>query len=229
MKFVIHARGGEDGTNQVPLQSVADELRGQGADVETEFADLSVPGAGRRLVDRAISRFGTLDQIVSNAGFAERGMLGEVDRESLDRAYSGMAGAFFEIASAAIEHLGKSSCGRVVVISSFVAHYFTPDTLFPATAAAKSAVESLARTLAVQLGAYGVTVNCVAPGYTRKDEGTHRAISREALKKAAGRALTGRIAEPDDIAAAVGFLLSEDARQITGQVLRVDGGLGMGT
>ena len=72
-----------------------------------------------------------------------------------------------------------------------------------------------------------MTVNCVAPGYTQKDQGTHRAISRDALKAAANRALTGRIAETDDIAAAVEFLLSDDAKQITGQVLRVDGGLGV--
>ena len=227
MKFVIHARGGEDGGKRKSLLSVAEELREKGAKVETGFEDLTVAGSGRRLVDLAIDSFGALDQIVSNAGFAERGVLGEVDRASLERAHSGMAGAFFEIASAAIEHLKKSPCGRVVVISSFVAHYYTPDTLFPATAAAKSSVEALARTLAVQLGPHDVTVNCVAPGYTQKDEGAHRAISREALQKAAGRALTGRIAQPDDIAAAVQFLLSEDARQITGQVLRVDGGLGI--
>ena len=195
--------------------------------VETAYADLSAVGAGRSLVDAAISRFGTLDQVVSNAGFADSRHLGDVDRETLDQSYNSMTGAFFDIATAAIEHLRKSECGRVVAISSFVAHHYTAEVLFPATAATKSAVEALSKSLAVQLGPFGTTVNCVVPGYTQKDEGAHRAISPEALRAAADRALTRRFAQPDDIAAAVQFLLSVDARQITGQTIHVDGGLGI--
>ncbi len=227
VRLLIHARGGPDGTARDPLEKVAAELRNSGAEVETAFADLSEPGAAQTLVTQTIERFGSLDQVVSNAGFADRRLLGDVDRETLDRSHTTMTGAFFEIASAALEALKESSCGRVVAISSFVAHHYTSETLFPVTAAAKSAIEALAKSLAVQLGPYQVTVNCVAPGYTQKDEGTHRAISPQGLEEAANRALTRRIADPDDIAAAVQFLLSQDARQITGQVIRVDGGLGI--
>lgn len=225
--LVIHARGGSDGTDTTALEKVATELRERGAEVEPLFSDLAKEGSAHRLVTATLERFGSLDQIVSNAGFADRRALGEVDRDTLNRSLVTMTGAFFEIASAAIEPLKQSRCGRVVAISSFVAHHYTSDTLFPVTAAAKSAVEALAKSLAVQLGPHQVTVNCVAPGYTQKDESTHRAISPEALKDAANRALTNRIAQPDDIAAAVQFLLSADARQITGQIIRVDGGLGI--
>ena len=145
--MIIHARGGVDGKKRESLEQVAEELRGRGASVVTHFADLTSPGAGKSLVDKAIKEFGSLDQIVSNAGFAERGTVGDIDRASFDRAHSGMAGAFFDIASTAVEYLKQSECGRVVAISSFVAHYYTHDTLFPATAAAKSAVESLAMTV----------------------------------------------------------------------------------
>lgn len=227
VKLLIHARGGPDGRDDGPLNRVAEELRHRCSAVEPIVADLAVPGAATSLVDRAVTTFGSLDKVVSNAGFADKRHIGDVDREVLDRSYAAMTGAFFEIASAAIVPLKRSHCGRVVAISSFVAHYYNPDSLFPATAAAKSAVEALAKSLAVQLGPHAVTVNCVAPGYTQKDEGTHRAISPAALQDAANRALTRRIAEPDDIAAAVQFLLSDDARQITGQVLRIDGGLGV--
>jgi 3-oxoacyl-[acyl-carrier protein] reductase len=226
-QLLIHARGGSDGSDRAPLQQVADELRDCGAIVETVYADLAESGAGKSLVDAALDRFGGLDQIVSNAGFADRRHLGEVDRETLDRSLTTMTGAFFDMTTAAMESLRSSSCGRVVAISSFVAHHYTSDTLFPVTAAAKSAVEALAKSLAVQLGPHQVTVNCVVPGYTQKDEGTHRAISPEALQEAANRSLTKRISQPDDIAAAVQFLLSEDARQITGQTIHVDGGLGV--
>ena len=225
--LVIHARGGTEGTDAAPLEKIAAELREFGAEVEPVLSDLTEAGSGESLVIGALDRFGSLDQIVSNAGFADRRLLGDVDRETLDRSHVAMTGAFFEIVSAAIEPLKQSRCGRVVAISSFVAHHYTSETLFPVTAAAKSAVEALAKSLAVQLGPHQVTVNCVAPGYTQKDEGTHRAITPGALKDAANRALTNRIAQPDDIAAAVQFLLSADARQITGQIIRVDGGLGI--
>ncbi len=226
-QLLIHARGGSDGTDQAPLQQVADDLRARGAVVEIAFADLAKTGAGKSLVDAAVDSFGSLDQIVSNAGFADRRHLGDVDREALDKSLQTMTGAFFDMATAAMEVLQNSSCGRVVAISSFVAHHYTSETLFPVTAAAKAAVESLAKSLAVQLGPYQVTVNCVVPGYTQKDDGAHRAISPEALQEAANRSLTKRIAQPDDIAAAVQFLLSENARQITGQTIHVDGGLGV--
>ncbi|HNP62563.1 MAG TPA: SDR family oxidoreductase [Woeseiaceae bacterium] len=226
-RLLIHARGGADGTDTAPLEAMASDIRERGAKAETIFADLAIAGAGERLVAATIQKFGALDQIVSNAGFADKRLLGDVDRATLDRSLSAMTGTFFEIATTAQDALKASKCGRVVAISSFAAHYYTSHTLFPVTAAAKAAVEALAKSLAVQLGPDGVTVNCVAPGYTQKDEGTHRAISPAALKAAANSALTGRIAQTDDIAAVVEFLLSSDAKQITGQVLRVDGGLGV--
>ena len=225
VRLLIHARGGSDGTASDALMRVASEVENRGAEVETVFADLTEEGAGHELVKAACRQFGGLDKIVSNAGFADRTPLGEVSRDSLDRSYRAMTGAFFEIATAAIEPLKNSDCGRVVAMSSFAAHHYSTEVLFPVTAAAKSAMEALAKSLAVQLGPHGVTVNCVAPGYTQKDEGTHRAISPEALKQATNRAMTRRIAEPDDIAAVVQFLLSEDARQITAQTIHVDGGL----
>lgn len=225
VRLLMHARGGADGKATDALMRAASEIENKGAEVETVFADLALEGAGHHLVTAACERFGGLDKIVSNAGFADRTPLGEVSRDSLDRSYRAMAGAFFEIATEAIKPLKNSDCARVVAVSSFVAHHYTSEILFPVTAAAKSAMEALAKSLAVQLGPHGVTVNCVAPGYTQKDEGSHRAISPEALEQATNRAMTRRIAEPDDIAAAVQFLLSKDARQITGQTIHVDGGL----
>jgi len=225
VRLLMHARGGHDGTATEALEAVASEARGKGAEVETVFTDLAQEGAGAHLVAEACRHFGGLDKIVSNAGFADRTPLGQASYDNFNLSYNTMVRAFFEIATAAIEPLKNAECPRVVAISSFVAHRYSDEILFPATAAAKSALESLAKSLAVQLGPCGVTVNCVAPGYTRKEPGTHRAISADALKKGAQAALTKRIAEPDDIAAAVQFLLSEDARQITGQTIHVDGGL----
>jgi len=111
-------------------------------------------------------------------------------------------------------------------VSSFVAHVFRfGGGGFPASAAAKAGLEALARSLAAQLAAAGVTVNCVVPGYTRKDEGAHAALDPAGWQRAIDRVPLGRLGLPDEIAAAVAFLIGPDAGYITGQAIHVDGGL----
>lgn len=223
--LLLHGRGGPDGSKRANLETVASQAEDAGARVELVFADLEEPGAATALVETAISKFGGLDNIVSNAGFADRRIFGDVPRETLDRSYSAMAGAFFDLSTAAMEPLSRSKCGAVVAVSSFVAHIFSDSSLFPASAAAKAALEALAKSLAVQLAPTGATVNCVAPGYMKKDATGHSALSADAWAAAEKRTPLGRIAEPPNVAAVIAFLLGEDARHITGQVIHVDGGL----
>ncbi|MBF0277957.1 MAG: SDR family oxidoreductase [SAR324 cluster bacterium] len=223
--MLLHARGGVNGDKRDLLAQRAAEARKAGAEVEIKFSDLLEDGVGKDLVSEALKHFGRIDQIVCNAGFADRRLFGELTASDFDKAYKGMARAFFEIATAAIEPLSKSSRGRLVAVSSFVAHVYAEGGLFPITAAAKAGIESLSKSLALQIAPHGVTVNCVAPGYTRKESSGHSALSEEAWKRAADKTPLGRIAEPCDIAAAIAFLLSDDARHITGQVIHVDGGL----
>jgi NAD(P)-dependent dehydrogenase (short-subunit alcohol dehydrogenase family) len=218
-KLLIHTRH-----NKAGLEAVAEIARQRGSDVTTAFGDLTDPAVPARLIDTAIGEFGTVDQIVSNAGFAQRGII-DANIDHLMRAERGMPEAFFQVTSAAIPYLEKSARGRVVAVSSFVAHVFAADGLFAATAAAKAAIEALAKTLAVQLAPSGATVNCVAPGYTRKDATGHSALSEESWIKAAEKIPMGRIGTPDDAAALIAFLLSDDAGFITGQTIHVDGGL----
>ena len=219
-RLLITARNNRDG-----LESIAEVARAAGSQVVIELGDLRDPKIPARLVEATVDSFGALDQIVSNAGFAQRGGLREVDLEGLAQAEHGMPEAFFLLTSAAIPYLQNSDWGRIVATSSFVAHVYAADGLFAATAAAKAAIESLAKTLAVQLAPSGITVNSVAPGYTQKDASGHSALSDEAWRKAIAKVPMGRIGVPDDAAALIAFLLSRDASYITGQTIHVNGGL----
>jgi 3-oxoacyl-[acyl-carrier protein] reductase len=224
--LVLHGRGASE-DSRARLAATADACRSLGTEVSTFAADLAEAGAGQQLVEHALARCGALDHLVSNAGFADKRGLAELTRADLDRSYAAMTGAFFEMAQAARPALAASKQGRIVLVSSFVAHRFARDGLFLASATAKAGAEALARSLAQELAPQGITVNAVVPGYTRKDSG-HTAMSSDAWKKAAEITPLGRLGEPEDVAHLIAFLLSPAARHITGQAIAVDGGLSLG-
>jgi len=219
--ILLHTRKNEAG-----LGKVADEVRARGAMVETFLGDLGSAGVPEDLIAATQARFGRVDQIVSNAAQAARSTFGVLTPAELEAAFASMPVAFLRLVNAALGDLVASRCGRVVAVSSFVAHGFgTGDLYFPATSAAKAALEALSKALAIQLARMGTTVNIVVPGFTKKDEGIHAAASSDALVKAAAITPTGRLTTPDDLANTIAFLLSDGAAQITGQTIHVDGGL----
>ena len=167
---------------------------------------------------------GPIEVLVANAGITRDGLLMRMSDEDFDSVIdTNLAGAF-RCARRASKGMIKLRKGRIVFISSVVGLYGSPgQTNYSAS---KSALVGLARSISRELGGRGITANVVAPGLVETD--MTAALPEDRRKVYLAGIPAGRFASPDEVAAAVRFIASEDAAYITGAVIPVDGGLGMG-
>ncbi|GGY60570.1 3-oxoacyl-ACP reductase FabG [Streptomyces tanashiensis] len=177
-------------------------------------------------IDRAVAEYGRLDVLVNNAGVLRDNMLFMMSDDDWDTVVDVHLRGAFLCSRAAQRHMRRQGSGKIVNLSSVAADGNRGQANY---AAAKAGVQGLTRTLAIELGPYGINVNAIAPGFvaTAMTDQTARrtgADPEEFRRAAAARSPLRRVGSPEDIAAVVSFLASEDAAYVTGQTIHVDGG-----
>ncbi|KAI0642770.1 NAD-P-binding protein [Trametes meyenii] len=203
-------------------QDVADSINSQGAGKAIIVkADVGSVAANQDLVAETIRQFGRLDIVALNAGIMDNETLSEVTEETYDRQFAtNVKGPLF-LVQAAAPHL--PSGGRVIFFSTSLTRASAIQPNYLVYAATKGAVEQLARVLAKDLGARGVTVNTIAPGPT--DTAMFRdGKTEQQIGFLAGLHPQKRLGTVDEVGNAVAFLVSEDASWVNGQTLMVNGG-----
>jgi len=206
---VVGYRSGED-----EAESLATELGGRAIQ-----ADVSDPDEAKRLIEEA----GELDILVNNAGLTRDGVLARMSDEDWRVVLETNLSSVFYTCRAVTRSMMRKRAGAIVNVSSIVgvhgnwgqANY----------AASKAGIIGFTKSLARELGSRNVRANVVAPGYVRTR--LTNVLPEQATQAMLGATPLGRLGEPGDVAGAVRFLCSDEASFITGEVLLVDGGLGM--
>jgi len=204
--------------DQEQAESVAGEIGGSAIGFKANVTDSEDV---QNLFERTIKEFGQIDIVVNNAGITRDTLLIRMHEKDWDMVLDiNLKGAFLVTKSAA-KLMMKQRYGRIVNISSVVG--LTGNAGQANYAASKAGLIGLTKSTAKELGARGITVNAVAPGFIATDMTEN--LPEDAKEAFLSKLLIKRAGTPEDIAAAVAFLSSDEASYITGQVLTVDGGL----
>ena len=208
------------GRNAAEAEAVVGQIRAAGGWAQAIGTDLAAPDGPAELAKQVRTLAGErLDILVANAGIAKSATIEETSIEDFDALFAVNVRAPFFLVQQLLPILREGS--SVIFTSSLVAHSAVG--ALSAYAATKGAVDTMMKHFAAALGPQGIRVNAIAPGvvatdmssFASTDEGRDYTLGIQALK---------RVAQPDDIAAAIAFLASDAARWVSGDTLRVDGG-----
>ncbi|MFQ5774523.1 MAG: 3-oxoacyl-[acyl-carrier-protein] reductase [Kiloniellaceae bacterium] len=219
----LHAKGATvalSGTRREALESLAGELRERAHVLPCDLSDTAATAA---LVGRAEEAMGGLDILVNNAGLTRDNLALRMKDEEWEQVLNVDLGAAFRLARASLRGMMKRRWGRIIGIASVVGVTGNPGQAN--YAAAKAGMIGMSKALAHEVASRGITVNCVAPGFI--ETAMTAALGEARRDKLLGAVPVGRLGAPEDVAACVVYLASEEAGYVTGQTLHVNGGMAM--
>ena len=220
---VLHAQGATvmlSGTRRDALDALAADL---GERVHVCPADLRDPAAADALIAASDSAAGPLHVLVNNAGLTKDGLAMRMKDEDWQLVLDVDLAAPFRLARAALRGMLRRRAGRIIGIGSVVGT--TGNAGQANYAAAKAGLIGMSKALAQEVGSRGITVNVVAPGFV--ETAMTDVLPAEQRAKLIGAIPLGRMGRPDDIAAAVAWLASDEAGWVTGTTIHVNGGMAM--
>jgi 3-oxoacyl-[acyl-carrier protein] reductase len=217
--------------NYVRNRKAADEvvagIRAGKGEAVAIMADVAKKADAERLIKAAIKAFGRLDILVSNAGIIiDRPFVESTDKDWMASIETNLHG-FFNVCRAALRPMLKQKWGRIIATGSCITEIADfGGNKYSVCTASKGGITAMLRPIAAEVARKGVTVNAVSPGYIATKMLTE--VDPAGLEAALRLVPMRRYGKPSEIAAAMAFLASDDAAYITGQVLRVNGGMSMG-
>ncbi len=210
-------------SSDAEAEKVAEEIKSLGGNAILVKGDISSFEEGKKLIDETVKVFGTIDILINNAGITKDGLIMRMKEEHFDKVIDINLKGVFNTCKSAVSHMLKQRSGKIINISSVVgvvgnagqANY----------AASKAGVIGLTKSIAKEVGARGITLNAVAPGFIKSD--MTDVLSEKVKDGMLGLIPLNRFGNVEDVARTVVFLASEGGDYITGQVINVDGGMVM--
>lgn len=220
---MLHARGAHvaiSGTRTEKLQELANELKDR---VSVIPCDLSSAESTQRLIPEAEAALDGLDILVNNAGLTQDGLLLRMSDEQWAKVLEVNLTSLFRLSRDAIKGMMKQRGGRIINITSIVGVTGNPgQTNY---AASKAGIIGFSKSLAAEVATRGITVNCIAPGFIESP--MTNVLNDKQREQILANIPQGNIGAPQDIAAGVVFLASDEAKYVTGQTLHINGGMTM--
>lgn len=209
-------------SNEKAAKEVQEEIASLGRKCIAIRANVSRPKSAKKVVEKAMQKFGQIDILVNNAAIWTHGEMGKMTEEIWKETMEINLDGVFHMINAVVPYMKKRRFGKIINMSStagqrgeaFHSHY----------AASKGAIISLTKSLSSELGSYNINVNSVAPGWVNTDMSFDALRNPKLMDEVLKGIPLGRIPTPEDIAGPILFLASDLARHVSGEILNVNGG-----
>jgi 3-oxoacyl-[acyl-carrier protein] reductase len=218
-----HAVAVNYAANAAAADDVVEEITASGRTAMVVQADVGDADAVSAMFKDVEERLGRVEVLVNNAGITRDGLLLRMGPDAWDQVIETNLRSVYLCSRAAMRGMLRSRWGRIISVSSISGISGNPGQAN--YAASKAGIIGFSKSIAREIGSRNITVNVVAPGFIETD--MTEELGTEIAEEVASRVAVGRLGRPEEIAAAVGYLASDDAAYVTGQTLVVDGGLAL--